>query len=76
MVKINELFYAPTLVTTRAFTRAGPPMKWSPDMEAKARSLTTKDGQNADDAARLLGLSRWTMFRGLRQFATMMNLST
>jgi len=76
MLKINELRYAPTLVTTRAFTRLGPPMKWSPDMEVKARSLMTKDGQNADNAARVLGLSRRAMFRGLRWFATMMmNLS-
>src|SRR5262249_15222926 len=54
---------------------AWPPMKWSPDMEVKARSLMTKDGPNADDAARVLGLSRRTMFRGLRWFATVMNLS-
>jgi len=47
-------------------TRLGPPMKWSPDMAAKARSLMTKDRLNADDAARVLGVSRRTMFRGLK----------
>jgi len=41
-------------------------MKWSPDMVAKARSLMTKDGLNANDAARVLGVSRRTMFRGLK----------
>jgi hypothetical protein len=50
-------------------------MKWSPDMVGKARSLMTKDGLNPDDAARVLGMSRRTMFRGLRWFATTMNWS-
>jgi predicted DNA-binding protein (UPF0251 family) len=35
-------------------------------MAAKARSLMTKDGLNAADAAKVLGVSRRTMFRGLR----------
>ncbi len=47
-------------------TRLGPPIKWSPDMVAKARRLMTKDGLNADDAAKVLGVSRRTMFRGLK----------
>jgi len=47
-------------------TRLGPPIKWSPDMAAKARRLMTKDGLNADDAAKVLGVSRRTMFRGLK----------
>jgi DNA invertase Pin-like site-specific DNA recombinase len=47
-------------------TRLGPPVKWSPDMAAKARRLMTKDGLNADDAAKVLGVSRRTMFRGLK----------
>ncbi len=46
--------------------RLGPPMKWSADMAAKARSLMAKDGLNADDAAKVLGVSRRTMFRGLK----------
>lgn len=46
--------------------RLGPPMKWSPEMVRKARTLMSKDGLNADDAARVLGVSRRTMFRGLK----------
>lgn len=46
--------------------RLGPPIKWSPDMVSKARRLMTKDGLNADDAAKVLGVSRRTMFRGLK----------
>jgi DNA invertase Pin-like site-specific DNA recombinase len=46
--------------------RLGPPVKWSPDMVAKARRLMEKDGLNANDAAKVLGVSRRTMFRGLR----------
>jgi len=42
-------------------------------MAVKARSLMTKDSLNAGDAARVLGMSRRTMFRGLRWFATTMN---
>jgi DNA invertase Pin-like site-specific DNA recombinase len=38
-------------------TRLGPPVKWSPDMATKARSLMAKDGLNADDAAKVLGVS-------------------
>jgi hypothetical protein len=45
----------------------------SPDMAVKARSLMTKDSLNAGDAARVLGMSRRTMFRGLGRFATTMN---
>ncbi|MBI1651169.1 recombinase family protein [Hyphomicrobium sulfonivorans] len=47
-------------------TRLGPPIKWSPDMAMKARRLMTRDGLNADDAAKVLGVSRRTMFRGLK----------
>jgi DNA invertase Pin-like site-specific DNA recombinase len=46
--------------------RLGPPVKWRPDMAARARSLMSKDGLNADEAAKVLGVSRRTMFRGLR----------
>jgi DNA invertase Pin-like site-specific DNA recombinase len=46
--------------------RLGPPMKWTPDMAARARSLMEKDGLSADDAAKVLGVSRRTLFRGLR----------
>lgn len=46
--------------------RLGPPAKWMPDMAAKAQRLMTKDGLNADDAAKVLGVSRRTMFRGLK----------
>lgn len=46
--------------------RLGPPLKWSPDMAKKARTLMMKDGLNGDEAARVLGVSRRTMFRGLR----------
>jgi predicted DNA-binding protein (UPF0251 family) len=41
-------------------------MKWSPDMVVKARTLRTKYGLNADDAAKVLGVSRRTLFRGLQ----------
>jgi DNA invertase Pin-like site-specific DNA recombinase len=44
----------------------GPPRKWSADMAKRARHLMTKDNFNADDAARVLGVSRRTLFRGLR----------
>lgn len=44
--------------------RLGPPVKWSPDMVARARTLMEKDGLSADDAAKVLGVSR--LFRGLR----------
>lgn len=47
-------------------TRLDPPVKWSPDTAAKARGLMTKDGLNADDAAKVLGVRRRTMFRGLK----------
>ena len=46
--------------------RLGPPIKWSPDMVAKARRLMSKDGLNANDAANVLGVSRRTLFRGLK----------
>jgi DNA invertase Pin-like site-specific DNA recombinase len=46
--------------------RLGPPLKWSPDMSGRARGLMEKDGLNADDAAKVLGISRRTLFRGLR----------
>lgn len=46
--------------------RLGPPIKWSHDMAVKARSLMARDGLNADDAAKVLGVSRRTMFRGLK----------
>jgi hypothetical protein len=36
-------------------TRLCPPVKWSPNMAAKARRLMTKDGLNADDAAKGVG---------------------
>jgi predicted DNA-binding protein (UPF0251 family) len=35
-------------------------------MVAKARRLIEKDGLNASDAAKVLGVSRRTMFRGLK----------
>jgi predicted DNA-binding protein (UPF0251 family) len=35
-------------------------------MAKRARHLMTKDNFNADDAARVLGVSRRTLFRGLR----------
>ena len=41
--------------------RLGPTPKWSPEMVKKARSMMTKDGLNADDAARVLGVSRRTI---------------
>ena len=42
--------------------RLGPPVKWSPDMAAKARRLMDKDGLNAHDAAKMLGVSRAPCF--------------
>jgi hypothetical protein len=44
------------------------PVNWSPD-----RVVVTKDGVNADDAAKVLGVSHQAMF-SLR-FATTMNRS-
>jgi predicted DNA-binding protein (UPF0251 family) len=35
-------------------------------MVAKARRLMEKDGLNAKDAAKVLGVSRRTMFRGMK----------
>jgi DNA invertase Pin-like site-specific DNA recombinase len=46
--------------------RLGPPVKWRPDMAVRAQSLMSKDGLNADEAAKVLGVSRRTLFRGLR----------
>jgi DNA invertase Pin-like site-specific DNA recombinase len=46
--------------------RLGAPAKWSPEMAGRARQLMAKDGLNGEDAARVLGVSRRTMFRGLR----------
>jgi DNA invertase Pin-like site-specific DNA recombinase len=46
--------------------RLGAPSKWSPEMAARAHSLMAKDGLNADEAAKVLGVSRRTMFRGLK----------
>ena len=43
-----------------------PATKWSLEMARKARSLMMKDGLYGDDAARVLGVSRRTMFRGLK----------
>ena len=45
--------------------RLGPPIKWQADMAKRARNLMQKDGLNADEAARVLGVSRRTLFRGL-----------
>jgi DNA invertase Pin-like site-specific DNA recombinase len=46
--------------------RLGPPIKWRPEMAKRAREIMAKDGLNADDAARLLKVSRRTLFRGLQ----------
>ena len=46
--------------------RLGPPIKWQADMAKRARNLMEKDGLNADEAARVLGVSRGTLFRGLK----------
>ena len=46
--------------------RLGPPIKWQADMVKRARNLMEKDGLNADEAARVLGVSRRTLFRGLK----------
>jgi DNA invertase Pin-like site-specific DNA recombinase len=46
--------------------RLGPPIKWQPSMAKRARELMAKDGLNADEAARLLKVSRRTLFRGLQ----------
>jgi DNA invertase Pin-like site-specific DNA recombinase len=45
--------------------RLGPPIKWRPEMVKRARELM-KDGLSGHDAARVLGVSRRTLFRGLR----------
>ncbi len=45
--------------------RLGPPLKWQPDMAKKARRLIDRDGLNTGEAARVLGISRRTLFRGL-----------
>ncbi len=46
--------------------RLGPPIKWQSSMVKRARELMAKDGLNAEDAARLLKVSRRTLFRGLQ----------
>jgi DNA invertase Pin-like site-specific DNA recombinase len=46
--------------------RPGPPVKWTPDMATRARDLMAKDGLNAEEAAKVLAISRRTLFRGLR----------
>src|SRR5262245_50522906 len=46
--------------------RLGPPVKWSLDMVAKARRLVQKTGLNANDAAKVPGVNRRTIFRGLK----------
>jgi DNA invertase Pin-like site-specific DNA recombinase len=46
--------------------RLGPPVKWSLDMARRAHALMQADGLNAGDAAKVLGVSRRTLFRGLR----------
>ncbi|MES0385575.1 MAG: recombinase family protein [Hyphomicrobium sp.] len=46
--------------------RLGPPLKWQADMAKRGRNLMKKDGLNADEAARVLGVSRRTLFRGLK----------
>jgi Enterobacteriaceae phage serine recombinase len=46
--------------------RLGPPIKWRPEMVKRARTLMTEDGLSGDDTARVLGVSRRTLFRGLR----------
>ena len=46
--------------------RLGPPIKWRPEMVKRARELMTKDGLSGDETARVLGVSRRTLFRGLQ----------
>lgn len=46
--------------------RLGPPVKWQPSMAPRARQLMDKDGLNGDETARVLGVSRRTLFRGLK----------
>ncbi|MBN8910838.1 MAG: recombinase family protein [Rhizobiales bacterium] len=46
--------------------RLGPPLKWQPDMARRARNLMEKDGLSGNEAARVLGVSRRTLFRGLK----------
>lgn len=43
----------------------GAPVKWTPDMAAKAKGYFEK-GLHGDEVARLLKVSRRTLFRGLR----------
>jgi DNA invertase Pin-like site-specific DNA recombinase len=44
----------------------GRPCKWSPEMVKRAKHLMTRDGLSADEAAKVLGISRRTLFRGLQ----------
>ena len=46
--------------------RLGPPIKWQPAMVKRARELMGKEGLNAEEAARILKVSRRTLFRGLQ----------
>jgi DNA invertase Pin-like site-specific DNA recombinase len=46
--------------------RLGPPVKWSPDKARRAHALMEADGLNAAETAKVLGVSRRTLFRGLR----------
>ncbi len=50
----------------KAGKRLGPPTKWRPDMAPRATALMERDGLNGDEAARVLGVSRRTMFRGIK----------
>lgn len=46
--------------------RLGPPVKWQPSMATRAKELMAKDGLNGEEAARVLGVSKRTLYRGLR----------
>jgi hypothetical protein len=62
---ILERTRAGLAATRKRGKRLGPPIKWQADMAKRARNLMQKDGLNADEAARVLGVSRRTLFRGL-----------
>jgi DNA invertase Pin-like site-specific DNA recombinase len=64
---ILERTRAGLAVAVRNGKRLGPPSKWQPGMVRRARELMDKDGLNANEAARVLGVSRRTLFRGLKQ---------
>jgi DNA invertase Pin-like site-specific DNA recombinase len=50
----------------KAGKRLGPPIKWRPDMARRARELQEKGDMSGEEIARMLKVSRRTLYRGLK----------